>query len=294
MNEAPDRGVPADAVTPDPPASPRPTARAFRAAAARMHGLDFVNPALEVEAVGFAPWEGHWLGVMVTPWFMNLTLLPRDVAAWRPLAPGAKRRYAFPAGEYEFVGASDPRSASTRSARCSRRCWNSPTRRRARLVATLARAALFDAAQRRATRRCRSRTCRRRRMTRRAVRSRSSSERSTPRCRSATSCAGASRAPTVTIEGELIVRLAWDGRRVNRVALRSTRPYAAARVLAGKRRRGRRHGAAAVHGLRPRAGRGRRGRRRRGAGRDAGTADRRRARARACCSKRCRRPCAAS
>ena len=33
---------------------------------------DFVNPALAVEAVGFRPWEDHWLGVMVTPWFMNL------------------------------------------------------------------------------------------------------------------------------------------------------------------------------------------------------------------------------
>ena len=44
---------------PDP--SPRLEA-AFRAVAVRMEGLAFVNPALEVAAVGFAPWASHWLG----------------------------------------------------------------------------------------------------------------------------------------------------------------------------------------------------------------------------------------
>jgi [NiFe] hydrogenase assembly HybE family chaperone len=67
-----------------------------------------VNPALGVAAVGFAEWEGRWLGVMVTPWFMNLMLVPRDAAAWTPLRLGAKRRYRLPAGEYEFIGGDDP------------------------------------------------------------------------------------------------------------------------------------------------------------------------------------------
>jgi len=38
----------------------------------------------------------------------------------------------------------------------------------------------------------------------------------------------------VAIEGELTVRLDWDGRRVRRVTVRSTRPFAAARVLVGR------------------------------------------------------------
>jgi Ni,Fe-hydrogenase I large subunit len=38
----------------------------------------------------------------------------------------------------------------------------------------------------------------------------------------------------VTIEGELTVRLDWDGRRVTGVDVRSSRPFAATRVLAGK------------------------------------------------------------
>ena len=79
----------------------------------------------------FAPWKGYWLGVMLTPWFMNLMLAPRDPARWRPLPPGAKRRYAFPAGELRLHRrARRRRSASTRSARCSRRCSNSTTTRR--------------------------------------------------------------------------------------------------------------------------------------------------------------------
>jgi [NiFe] hydrogenase assembly HybE family chaperone len=90
------RGDPSEALT-----------AAFDAVAVRMAGLAFVNPRLRVEAVRFAPWQDHWLGVLVTPWFMNLVLAPRDVAHWPPLAQGAKRRYLFPAGDYEFIGAHD-------------------------------------------------------------------------------------------------------------------------------------------------------------------------------------------
>jgi [NiFe] hydrogenase assembly HybE family chaperone len=128
---------------------PDPSARltaAFRAAAERMRGLDVVNPALAVEAVGFAPWDAHWLGVMLTPWFMNLALLPRDPRAWRPLAPGAKRRYAFPAGDYEFVGASDAMLGTYQVCSLFSPVHEFADQETARLVATLARAALFDAA----------------------------------------------------------------------------------------------------------------------------------------------------
>jgi [NiFe] hydrogenase assembly HybE family chaperone len=118
----------------------------FRAAAARMHGLPVVNPALDVEAVGFAPWDEHWLGVMVTPWFMNLALLPRNRDAWRPLARGEKRRYAFPAGEYEFVGADDPVLGTYMVCSLFSPMHEFADQATARLVASLARAALFDKA----------------------------------------------------------------------------------------------------------------------------------------------------
>jgi [NiFe] hydrogenase assembly HybE family chaperone len=80
----------------------------YREAHARMRGLPFLNPSLSVEAVGFDEWEGHWLGVMVTPWFINLVLAPGDLSRWQSIARGDKRRYRFPAGEYEFIGAEEP------------------------------------------------------------------------------------------------------------------------------------------------------------------------------------------
>jgi len=119
---------------------------AFRAAAARMQGLDVVNPALAVEAVGFAPWDEHWLGVMLTPWFMNLTLLPRNPRAWQPLATGAKRRYGFPAGEYEFVGADDDAIGAYQVCSLFSPVHEFADQETARMVATLAREALFDPA----------------------------------------------------------------------------------------------------------------------------------------------------
>jgi len=128
---------------------PDPSARltsAFRAAAERMDGLAFVNPALEVEAVGFALWNGRWLGVMVTPWFMNLTLVPADPAAWRPLAVGAKRRYRFPAGGYEFIGARDSAIGDYQDCSLFSPMQDFADHATARLVAQLARDALFDPA----------------------------------------------------------------------------------------------------------------------------------------------------
>lgn len=73
----------------------------------RMRGLAFVNPALRVEAIGFTPWKHYWLGVMLTPWSMNLLLAPRDTAVFRALPAGEKRRCRFPAGDFDFIAAAD-------------------------------------------------------------------------------------------------------------------------------------------------------------------------------------------
>jgi [NiFe] hydrogenase assembly HybE family chaperone len=120
-------------------------AAAFRAAAERMRGLAVVNPALQVEAVGFAMWEGRWLGVMVTPWSMNLMLLPGDAVAWQALAQGEKRRYRFPAGDYEFIGAVDPAIGEFQICSLSSPVHQFADHATAQRVAELAREALFDA-----------------------------------------------------------------------------------------------------------------------------------------------------
>lgn len=69
-----------------------------------MHDMPFVNPALSVEAVGFQRWEGDWLGVVVTPWFINLFLLPGGGSLWRDLPTGEFGAVALPVGELEFIG----------------------------------------------------------------------------------------------------------------------------------------------------------------------------------------------
>ena len=44
----------------------------------RMIDVPMLNPRLAVQAVGFRDWRGGWLGILITPWFMNLMLLPGD------------------------------------------------------------------------------------------------------------------------------------------------------------------------------------------------------------------------
>jgi [NiFe] hydrogenase assembly HybE family chaperone len=77
-------------------------ANAYRRAALKVKGLPVYNPTLAVEAVGFRLHEGRHVGVMVTPWFMNLVVLPSagDVAAW---AEGGEVRLVFPSGSYDFT-----------------------------------------------------------------------------------------------------------------------------------------------------------------------------------------------
>ncbi|MGB0497975.1 MAG: [NiFe]-hydrogenase assembly chaperone HybE [Rubricella sp.] len=70
---------------------------------AKMRDVPLSNRALSVEAVGFREWEGHHLGVLVTPWFMNLTLLPGPGEDWSGLTTGETEIIAFPSGAYPFL-----------------------------------------------------------------------------------------------------------------------------------------------------------------------------------------------
>lgn len=74
-----------------------------RIAATRMSGLPILNPALQVEVVGMQPWQGLWVGVLVTPWTMSLALLP-GASPLRRLAQDEKAVWSFPSGSYEFMG----------------------------------------------------------------------------------------------------------------------------------------------------------------------------------------------
>lgn len=127
---------------PDP--APRLEAGFAEILRTRMAGLPFVHPRLSVEAVAFAEWEGRWLGVMVTPWFVNLVLTPADPSRWNAAAPGKKAAYRFPAGIYEFVAARDELLGEYQSCALFSAPLDIADQDTARLIARCAREALFD------------------------------------------------------------------------------------------------------------------------------------------------------
>lgn len=86
---------------PDPSAALAATFDTIRRT--RMQGLPILNEALRVEAVGFRRWQDFWLGVLVTPWCMNLVLMPAEPASWPSLSVGEKSTHLFPAGRFDFI-----------------------------------------------------------------------------------------------------------------------------------------------------------------------------------------------
>lgn len=69
----------------------------------KMRDVPMVNKLLTVEAVGFEYVDGRPLGVLISPWFMNLVQLPAEGEDWSDLVSGAKELIGFPSGEYEFI-----------------------------------------------------------------------------------------------------------------------------------------------------------------------------------------------
>jgi [NiFe] hydrogenase assembly HybE family chaperone len=112
--------------------------------ATRMHDVPILNPALSVEAVGFAPWDAHWLGVLVTPWFMNLMLLPRAAEQWVRLRPGEKHTYVFPSGAFEFIGGREEAIGEYQSCSLFSPMFEFADHETARLTAEACLRALFD------------------------------------------------------------------------------------------------------------------------------------------------------
>jgi [NiFe] hydrogenase assembly HybE family chaperone len=75
----------------------------FTRIAADMADLPFYNAALSIEAVGFQPFGSESLGVLITPWFMNLMLIPAQAEAYAEDRNGAKRVVEFPSGPQTFL-----------------------------------------------------------------------------------------------------------------------------------------------------------------------------------------------
>ena len=64
-----------------------------------MRDAPICNAALQVEAIGFREHDGYAVGIILTPWFINLVAAPTPRAATLPL--GALR-ISLPAGSIEF------------------------------------------------------------------------------------------------------------------------------------------------------------------------------------------------
>jgi [NiFe] hydrogenase assembly HybE family chaperone len=76
---------------------------AFRQRDARMRDLPVYNGLLRVETVG-ARLDGDRVAcVLISPWFMNVMVLPLDAERGEVLPEGSKRMLRFPSGDYEAI-----------------------------------------------------------------------------------------------------------------------------------------------------------------------------------------------
>ena len=76
----------------------------------RMDGVPVMNDKLSVKAIGFHTWNNYQLGILITPWFMNLMLLSQDAfqasnkqKSVNHLKVGSIQPHVFPSGAYDFV-----------------------------------------------------------------------------------------------------------------------------------------------------------------------------------------------
>lgn len=75
----------------------------------QMRDLPFYNPNLEVEAWDFSAFDdASLIGVLITPWFMNLMVLPLEHEPIDSNRYGASRMMVLAGGERRFLYGGDP------------------------------------------------------------------------------------------------------------------------------------------------------------------------------------------
>ncbi len=68
-----------------------------------MRGIPILNPQIGVQALGFQYWQDRALGVIITPWMMNLVMLPAQGEDWSQMELGHKQPHEFPSRSYKFM-----------------------------------------------------------------------------------------------------------------------------------------------------------------------------------------------
>ena len=83
-----------------------PSARlehAFHEIAAKsMAGLPFYRQHIPIRACGFQRFEGQWFGAILTPWMLQLMLLPGPGQRWQHRRADERVALALPQGEMLF------------------------------------------------------------------------------------------------------------------------------------------------------------------------------------------------
>ncbi|MCU7858192.1 MAG: [NiFe]-hydrogenase assembly chaperone HybE, partial [Candidatus Thiodiazotropha sp. (ex Lucinoma borealis)] len=69
----------------------------------QMQGIPLLNPLLVVQTIGFQHYQGRCVGVIITPWMMNLIMFPAENEDWDELELGHKQPHRFPANQFKFM-----------------------------------------------------------------------------------------------------------------------------------------------------------------------------------------------
>ena len=112
----------------------------------RMQGLPFVNTKLSVEAIGFREFQDFELGVLITPWFVNLVILP-DANLDDRLEQGRKINVGLPSGKVEFMAVQDEELGLYLSAVLFSSVMDFPDQETAKSIAKQVMQDLFDKPQ---------------------------------------------------------------------------------------------------------------------------------------------------
>ena len=119
----------------------------FRIQREQMADVPILNQALSVEAVDFQRWQGHWLGIVVTPWCMSALLVPGSTENWFSTGENRRRFVKFPAGDFAFLGSAEPELGEYQSCPLFSPMGQFPSQSEATLTARASMVALLASAQ---------------------------------------------------------------------------------------------------------------------------------------------------
>ena len=68
-----------------------------------MQGIPILNSRIQVQSIGFQEYQARIIGIIITPWLMNVILLPNDNEDWSNFTLGHKVSHTFPAKTYRFL-----------------------------------------------------------------------------------------------------------------------------------------------------------------------------------------------